>query len=212
MHDNYPALFNQTDISAISSYVPRCVMSMYAFCHRLTQLNNKLAIITSSGAQHNQLMRPFQFSSAFKAFDKAKPYKTALDAFKIRTQPLNVAYDLMGKSYPMTDTQADDLVSDVYYMISSCSAIGFDVDPMLFFTADEYRRMWETSNVQQYLLRNATEYSSVPADIAAALVMDLITTTQNFIDGTDLTPVHLRFGHAETILPLVSPDIGKTTM
>ena len=64
--------------------------------------------------------------------------------------------------------------------------------------------MWEVDNLRQYLSRTATTISAVPAGIASALVGDLVKTTDDFIAGTDVTTVRLRFGHAETIMPLAS--------
>ena len=64
--------------------------------------------------------------------------------------------------------------------------------------------MWAVDNLRQYLSRTATTVSAVPAEIASALVGDLVRTTDDFISGADVTPVRLRFGHAETIMPLAS--------
>ncbi len=46
---NYGLLFNDTKINAISSYSPRCVMSMYEFTQQLDRLNNHIEITTFSG-------------------------------------------------------------------------------------------------------------------------------------------------------------------
>lgn len=59
--------------------------------------------------------------------------------------------------------------------------------------------------MRQYLQRTASTVSSVPADIASDLVLDIISTTDAFIDGSDKdTRAVLRFGHAETLMPLLS--------
>ena len=58
--------------------------------------------------------------------------------------------------------------------------------------------------MRQYLQRTATTLSSIPADIMSDLVLNLIQTTDNFIDGSNPYAVNLRFGHAETIMPLAS--------
>jgi len=46
--------------------------------------------------------------------------------------------------------------------------------------------------------------SSLPADIASELLTNLITTTEEFIEGNSPASVQLRFGHAETLMPLLS--------
>lgn len=55
MFRNYGMLFNDTRVNAISSYSPRCVMSMYEFTHQLDRLNNHIEITTSSGRQNSPL-------------------------------------------------------------------------------------------------------------------------------------------------------------
>lgn len=204
MFASYPMLFTGRSISAISSYVPRCVMSMYSFCHEISRLSDKTAIIASSGTQYSPLMRPFDSDRDFRTYSKKKPYMKVLDEFKATDMPVEIARNAVGNGFEMTDKQAMQLTADIYYLISSCGAMGLTVDPTRYFSIEDYNRLWQADNLRQYLARTATTVSRVPADIASALVMDLVTTTQNFIEGTDQVPVHLRFGHAETILPLAS--------
>ena len=47
--------------------------------------------------------------------------------------------------------------------------------------------------------------SDSPAKAARALLSDLISTTDRLIEGdTAIAPVQLRFGHAETLMPLLA--------
>ena len=74
-----------------------------------------------------------------------------------------------------------------------------------YFTEDEANALWSCFNLRQYLQRTATTISSVPADIAADLVLNLIETTDAFVNGENTTTsAVLRFGHAETLMPLLS--------
>ena len=49
MRETYPQLFDDGTVTAISSYVPRCIMSMYSFTHELASINNHIDISTNSG-------------------------------------------------------------------------------------------------------------------------------------------------------------------
>ena len=74
-----------------------------------------------------------------------------------------------------------------------------------YLTMAEANALWSCFNLRQYLQRTGTTVSSVPADIASALVQNIIETTDNFINGENTTTsAMLRFGHAETVMPLVS--------
>lgn len=51
MYASFPELFAGKSVNAISSYVPRCVMSMYEFTHQLAQLDKKIEL-TEIGRAH----------------------------------------------------------------------------------------------------------------------------------------------------------------
>ena len=72
-----------------------------------------------------------------------------------------------------------------------------------YFTVEEANALWSCFNLRQYLQRTATTVSSVPADIASELVMDIITRADGALDGSNPFVADLRFGHAETVMPLV---------
>lgn len=86
----------------------------------------------------------------------------------------------------------------------------------VYFSESEANALWSCFNLRQYLQRTATTISAVPAEIAADLVMNLIETTDAFISGADPAACAiLRFGHAETLMPLLSlirvPDCNYLT-
>lgn len=97
MFASYPMLFTGRSISAISSYVPRLRVSMYSFCHEISRLSDKTAIIASSGTQYSPLMRPFDSDRDFRAYSKKKPYMKVLDEFK--------ATDMPGRNRPQRSGQ-----------------------------------------------------------------------------------------------------------
>ena len=145
---------------------------------------------------------PFETDSAYITFAADKPYAGILSGFTHAEQPIEVAYSMVGDG--ITPEQAESLTASIYYVISSLAAMGIDYDAMNIFSLEEYNRMWQVDNLRQYLSRTATTISSIPAGIASDLVWDLIETTDDFIDGSDPATIYLRFGHAETIMPLAS--------
>ncbi|MDE7407796.1 MAG: histidine phosphatase family protein [Muribaculaceae bacterium] len=204
MYDAYPMLFQANTVQAEASYVPRCVMSMYAFCHSLTQKNDQLHIIASSGPEYSPLLRPFETIEAFRLYYDEKPYNKILKPFAAAEEPIEVARKAVGPHIRMNNREAIKLIGDIYYLVSSCKAMGLKVNAADYFTLQEYNKMWQVENLRQYLARTSTKEYSLPSEIAVALLSNLVATTQNYIDGTDSVHVHLRFGHAETMLPLVS--------
>lgn len=204
MFISYPQLFVNRTVTALSSYSPRCVMSMYSFTHQLDRLNNKVEITTSSGRQNSPLMRPFDSSKDYTDFIRSKVWETPWNDYadsRITAAPLR---RVLGKDYPLTLTETRSLAIDEYHFLAGLSAMSVEVDLSKYFTLEEINALWSVYNLKQYLQRTASVLSPVPADIASALVLDLIRTTDDAVKGTSDVAVRLRFGHAETLLPLYS--------
>jgi len=203
---SYPEIFGSTSkVHAISSYSPRAMMSMYSFTHQMDRLNNKLEFTTSTGRQNSQLLRPFDTDPEYINFRKSEVYKTPYDEHIASVCPTSAIRRVLGDNYPFADKDDElRLALTEYYIIAGLSAMGLTYDPLKLFTIEEYNALWSCLNMRQYLQRTATTLSSVPADIAGQLVLDLIATTDNAIDGKSDYSAYLRFGHAETIMPLTS--------
>lgn len=200
----YPQLVVGQKISAISSYVGRCIASMDAFTSTLRRFQSGLGSVdTLSGPQFNDLVRFFQTDSAYVLWAKQKPYAPELDKFSARTSPGTAFCKRIFKQTHET-IDPDQFAFDVYYCLSSQGAMGLGDEAMHLLTPDEMNRLWEIDNLRQYFSRTATTVSTLPADIAAPLLSDLIQTTDDFIAGRSKTTVNLRFGHAETLMPLLS--------
>ena len=199
----YPKLFNNGNVSAISSYAPRCVASMFEFCHQLDRLNNRVDIITSSGRQNSQLMRPFDLDTEYIDWRNSKaweePYRMEYEA----TAPTAPARKIVGQLYK--DSSLDRELSMTLYNFLSClPAMGMPAEFEKYFTSDELNALWAIDNLRHYLRYSASTLSTLPADMAAPLLVDLISTTDQAVMGQLPQNVMLRFGHAETMMPLLS--------
>lgn len=207
MFYNYAEAFGKDcTVEAISSYSPRAMMSMFAFTHRLDRLNNRLTFNTSTGRTNSLLMRPFDIDKDYIAFRKEKPYKAPYDEFLAAQCPLSALKRVLGENYPFgSEAEARDLALAQFHVVAGLSAMGQPSQMSEFFSKAEANALWSCFNLKQYLQRTATTLSQVPADIASALLLDLISTTDAFVTGENTKVcVRLRFGHAETLLPLFS--------
>lgn len=207
MFYNFTEVFGRESvIKAISSYSPRAMMSMYCFTHQLDRMNNRLTFETSTGRINSRLMRPFDLDEDYLAFRKDKLSQPAYDEYFNKTAPISAIKRVLGENYPWaSDEAARELAITEYYVVAGLSAMGLPSQMDKYFTEDEANALWSCFNLRQYLQRTATTISSVPADIAADLVLDLIETTDAFVNGENATTsAVLRFGHAETLMPLLS--------
>ena len=77
-------------------------------------------------------------------------------------------------------------------------------DASKYFTIDEYRKLWSVFNFRQYLLYSASLVSTRPAEIAAPLLQNIVATADSVVTGKLHIAAKLRFGHAETLMPLMA--------
>ena len=202
MFRTFPTLFRKQKVNAISSYAPRCVMSMYEFTHQLDRLNNHVEIRTSAGRQNSPLMRPFDLDKAYIEWRGEKAWE----------EPYNMLYETAVPTAParrfindpgMESSKAREISLLAYTVLRGIPAMGRSIDLTKFFCIEELNSMWSVENLRHYLRYTATTLST-PAELAAQLVLDLIETTDAAAAGNTPATVMLRFGHAETLMPLLS--------
>ena len=111
---------------------------------------------------------------------------------------------ILGPGFKIDEKDASDFVHTMYGFLSGMSAIGLNNDLPEYFTSEEYNALWSCNNLSQYLVRTANTISQIPADIASDLLLNLINTTDEVVSGSSDAFVQLRFGHAETMMPLLS--------
>ncbi len=203
MYHNFPTLFNNSTVTAISSYVPRCVMSMYEFTHQLDLLNNHITIITSSGRQNSPLLRPFDIDTRYLEWRKSNEWKPIYEQQLKSEVQATALTRILGDNYPL-DTDWRNLALDEYHVVAGMAAMGYTIDISEYFTPTEYNALWSCFNLSQYLQRTASSISSIPADITSPLIADLIRTCDDAVNGQRTATACLRFGHAETLMPLFS--------
>lgn len=205
MYANYPEVFKSCTVNALSSYSPRSMMSMYAFLHQLDRLNNKITFISSTGRVNSALMRPFDVDEDYRQFIQDKQWQEPYEQYYTKAVPLTAITRVLGRDYPFGDTdKARNLALVEYYVVAGLEAMQIPTQMDVYFTRAEANALWSCFNLRQYLQRTASTISSVPADIAAQLVIDIVQKADNALSGENPASVDLRFGHAETIMPLVS--------
>lgn len=204
---NYPEVFSgNSEVVALSSHSPRSIASMEAFITAITSINPDVRYSLSSGKEYNPTMRPFDIDKSYLEFRASKQWEAPYITYFNSTAPTEPIQRVLGDKYKfMNDAEARDLSLIEYYVLAGCQAMSLENPMSRFFTPYESNALWSCFNLRQYLQRSATSISSIPADIASSLVRDLIDTTDAFIAGKQPDKkVILRFGHGETIIPLVS--------
>ena len=200
----YPTLFKDRRVEALSSYSPRCIMSMDFFTHQLARMDNRLEIYSNSGRQNSLLMRPFDVDQDYRDFAEGDAWRVPYNAYKETWVPVTALKKVLGEKFPYDEIDLCESALIEYYVLAGMSAMSVPVNLMRFFTPVELNCLWSVFNLRQYLQRTATTVSTVPAEIASPLLLDILQTTQAAVDGQVQASVRLRFGHAETLMPLLS--------
>ena len=203
MFMNFPRLFDNTSINAIATYAPRCIMSMYQFTHQLDRLNNHIDISTTSGRINSSLLRPFDVNTEYLDWRKENAWEKTYNELVVENVPEEPLRRILGKEFPLPDNWRKYAL-DEYSFIAGMAAMGYNVDQSPYFTLKEYNEMWACANLKQYLVRTASTISTTPAEITSPLILDLIRTGDEAVRGTSPVTVCLRFGHAETLMPLLA--------
>lgn len=200
---SYPSLFVNGNVVASSSYVPRCVMSMFEFLHEISHLNPKTELSAASGPHFSPLMRFFATDSIYKPTVDSPEYRDALSRFTRSTLPMAPLRRVLGDNFPFGPDSVAIAMAH-YEAIAGMEAIGLTSAMPDFFTPREANALWQIFNLRQYLDRTATTLSSIPAQIASPLLENIISSIDRAARGTSPATVMLHFGHAETLMPLLS--------
>lgn len=211
LYESAPALFVKgARIMAMSSWKPRCVMSMYTFIHQLTLLNDKGLDVTaiSGSARCDTLLRFFDTDKAYKELKKSDSLANVASYYEAATIDDATATELLkrlaGNSIPPTISERRRTAVAIYSLIAGCGAMGIEVLPDEWMTYDEFFRCWASKDVAQYLKYSVSGVSRVPAEMASPLLKAIIGGIDGFIGKEGVAPVQLYFGHAETLMPLMS--------
>lgn len=202
----YPLFKKGAMVEAISSYSPRAMMSMYTFTHQLDRISDGLEFSTTTGRMNSLLLRPFDLSKSFKEYRKSGPWKQVYAEYVSRHCPLTAIERVLGKDFPYESEKAGTtLALAEYHVLAGLPAAGLTNIAPEFFSREEINALWGCVNLGQYLQRVASSVSLIPEEIAGPLVLDLISSTDKAIEYPEQQPaVRLRFGHAETLMPLFS--------
>lgn len=82
--------------------------------------------------------------------------------------------------------------------------MSIDIDLQKYFTKSEINSLWSVENLHHYLTHSASTLSSAAPELASRLLSELIATFDSAVEGKNPYSVMLRFGHAETMMPLLA--------
>lgn len=200
----FPDLFRKGKIESKSTYVPRVIMTMYQFLHSLEIPNTRLQLITTSGRQNDTLLRCFVADTAYANYRDKGAWKPVYEKFLSKHVSPAPARRLFRYGKIFDQQELRHLTMSMYGMLQANQAAGLPAATSEFMTADEFRGCWLASNLLHYLRNNINPVSDLAAQATSPLLEQIIDDIDAASGGDSEVKAHGYFGHAETLLPLLS--------
>lgn len=215
-----PDLLKEASVNAISTYVPRVVMTMYEFNHSLTVRSSDISVTASEGKEFSPLLRCFTADSAYAAYRGDGDWKQVSDCLMDSIVSPEPARRILGKASGLSDRQLRKLTLDMYDVLQSLTAFGLPAPTDEFMSEADYRACWEVDNLEHYLRNTVTPLSRLAGQATAPLLARIISDADAVLGArmeaaarkragmasarTEGYDANLYFGHAETLMPLLS--------
>ena len=216
-----PGLMKKARVNAISTYVPRVVMTMYQFNHELTALSSDINITASEGKQYSYLLRCFTADSIYSSYRDNGEWKKVSDKLMDSIVSTEPARRILGNLSGFDDHKYRKLTLEMYDVLQSLTAFGMPAPTDEFMSESDYKSCWEVDNLEHYLRNTDTPLSSLAGKASSPLLARIIADADASL-GTRLIDLAMKnadidvadapkhydanfyFGHAETLMPLLS--------
>lgn len=197
----YPEVFKDSiQISARSTLVVRCVLSMDAFCERLKEINPSLNIIRES----SQRYMPYLCYGSPESDQQRKLMKEEQRKFKQEhTNPERLIKSIFNDDeYVRKHVNPVDFMWGMYYLASDMQNMETPVTFYDIFTPEELFDLWQVFNFDFYAgSGNYEGNNGLMIANAGNLLNNIISSAEEALDA-DEPSVTLRFGHDGNLIPL----------
>jgi len=207
MFRSFPEVFEGTPaISARSTVVLRCAMSMVAFGDRLKELNPGLRISYEASQKYmDYLNYHSEESNRFTSLTDG-PCAEEYRKFKEeRTRPDRLVASLFSNAdFIRKQVNPGELMWGLYWIASDMQNMETPLSFYDLFEPDELFALWETFNYHFYIGNaNHADGHNLVIDNAKPLLKNILDSADEAIanGGTAAT---LRFGHDGNVIPLVA--------
>lgn len=203
---NYPEAFaGATNVSARSTLVPRCILSMASFCESLKEVNPGLRVeMESSNRNMRYLCHSTPESDAFNS--KNGWWQEIYRKFEEKnTNPDRVIGTIFkNPEFVNRYVNPHDFMWGIYWLASDAQNTEDRISFYDLLTADELFDLWQCFNARFYAQHaDYAPANGIHLQNAANLLNNIIETADTAIMSSKPS-VALRFGHDGNVVPLTS--------
>lgn len=208
MYKAYPAIFRKNpQIIANSTLVPRCIMSMNAFCSSLWRQNAALDIHQNTSRIELPSLNPHTTENPFRQenssdddrYKRKDPWGGKLRDFTAKTVDCSafVGRLVTDPDYLASLRKPQSFMTDMYNFVLNMQCSDTGVDLMDVFTPDELYALWQVDNYMYWVENGplATRDRAVVDNMISSIEQDL---------RSGRPVVRLRFGHDSVLLSVLS--------
>lgn len=204
MFKAYPEVFNdESEISARSTIVPRCILSMDALCERLKEFNPKLKMTRESADKYMAYLNYHSpESNKFTAQDSW--WREQYRKFdQLHTNPDRLIASLFSdEEFVEMNVHPYNLMWGLYWIAVDMQNVVTKLSFYDIFEPQELFDLWQSVNYRTYVCdSNYPGSNGLLLDNAKPLLRNIIESAENVINcgGSGAT---FRFGHDGNLIPL----------
>lgn len=206
MFKNYTSVFQGSPkVTAKSTVVPRCILSMAYFANELTANNPNLKVAMESSDKymkylnhHTPESNVFRDSGNFWQEEKRKFKKDNIVAGRF------VNNLFTSEDYIYKNVNPEKLMEAFYWIASDMQNIETDISFYDLFTKDELFNIYQAINYQTYVNDGPSPLSNgLIKNNAIPLVKNILDEANSYISSNG-NGASIRFGHDGNILPLLA--------
>lgn len=206
LYKNYPEVFSANSfITARSTLVPRCILSMASFCEGLKEANPALKIdMESSNRYMPYLCYSTPASDEFNG--KNGWWKEVYRKFEEKhTNPSRLVSSVFSDNiFVDRYVNPHDFMWGIYWLASDAQNTEGKINFYDFLTDKELFDLWQCFNARFYAQHaNYPQAKGVHVQNAANLLTNIIETADEAI-SSDNPSAALRFGHDGNVVPLAA--------
>lgn len=208
MYDAYPEVFTcEPEIIAKSTLVPRCIMSMGAFCSGLFCRDSNLNISQESSRIYLPALNPHANENPFRTenssdedrYSRKDPWGGRLSEFTAaKLDATSFASKITSDVSFLTSIRKPySFMTDMYNFVLNMQCTDTGVNLMDVFTSDELYALWQVDNYMYWVENGPCAKRDMPA------ALDIVNMAEADIKENHPV-VRLRFGHDSVLLSILS--------
>ena len=207
MYYAFPEVFTDNKkISARSTIVLRCAMSMVAFGDKLKELNPKLIISYEASPKYMDYLNYHSDESNLFTSDKTGPWVEEYRKFEIEhTQPQRLTNSLFKDAdFIRKYVNPHNLMWGLYWIASGMQDVETKTSFYDLFEENELFDLWQCINYRFYVCNaNHADGKGIVVANAKSLLKNILDSAEEAINDPSIAST-LRFGHDGIVIPLAA--------